>query len=210
MTGKPEVPLVMEARKKPMTVGLLTGGSDKPYALGLASALSREHIRVTFHGSDELDCADIRAVPGLTFLNSRGDQSEDAAAPTKVLRVLRYYARLIRYAASDDARVLHILWNNKFEHFDRTALMLYYRLAGKRIVLTAHNINVAARDRRDSWLNRLSLRIQYHLCHHVFVHTDAMKSQLLSEFGIPAHRATVIPFGINDTIPKTSLTREQA
>ena len=106
--------------------------------------------------------------------------------------------------------ILHILWNNKFELFDRTLLMAYYRLVGKRVVLTAHNVNAAARNGRDSWLNRLSLRIQYRLCHHVFVHTDAMKRQLVAEFAVPADRVTVIPFGINDTIPKTGMTQAAA
>ena len=52
-----------------------------------------------------------------------------------------YYAKLIRYAATAEPRIFHILWNNKFEYFDRTLLMLYYRLLGKKIVLTAHNVN---------------------------------------------------------------------
>ena len=38
----------------PISVALLTGGSDKPYALGLASALSSQGIHVDFVGSDEL------------------------------------------------------------------------------------------------------------------------------------------------------------
>jgi D-inositol-3-phosphate glycosyltransferase len=83
--------------------------------------------------------------------------------------------------------------------------MVYYRLVGKRIVLTAHNVNTEARNNRDSWFNRLSLRIQYRLCHHVFVHTEIMKQQLVRQFGLPGDRITVIPFGINDTIPKTDM-----
>ena len=45
--------------------------------------------------------------------------------------MLLYYARLIRYAATAKPKIFHILWNNKFESFDRTLLMLYYRLLGK-------------------------------------------------------------------------------
>ena len=59
---------------------------------------------------------------------------------------LRYYARLIRYAATAEPTVLHILWHNKIEAFDRTVLMLYYRLLGKRLVFTAHNVNAGRRD----------------------------------------------------------------
>ena len=192
------------------SVALLTGGSDKPYALGMAGALAAVGIRVTFMGSDELDCPEVHAIPGLTFVNARGNQREDAPCLTKVLRVAAYYARLLRYAATRDVSILHILWNNKFELLDRTALMLYYRLVGKRLVLTAHNVNAAARDRKDSWLNRASLRVHYRLCDHIFVHTAAMKRQLRDDFGVADHLVTVIPFGINDTIPKTPLTGDDA
>jgi D-inositol-3-phosphate glycosyltransferase len=192
------------------SVSLLTGGSDKPYAIGLASALASEGIAVDFVGSDELDCPEVRQIPQLTFLNLRGDQRENAPMIAKVRRLLGYYARLLRYAATAQPPILHILWNNKFELFDRTLLMAYYRLAGKRVVMTAHNVNMAARNGTDTPLNRASLRIQYRLCDHIFVHTDAMKRQMVSDFGVSADRVTVIPFGINDTIPKSDLTVEAA
>src|ERR1051326_4784347 len=99
-------------------VGLLTGGSDKPYALGLAAGLTAQKLRVDFVGSDELDCAQIRELPGLKFLNLRGDQRNNVALIPKMIRIARYYARLLRYAASATAPVLHILWNNRFEWLD--------------------------------------------------------------------------------------------
>ena len=95
-----------------------------------------------------------------------------------------YYAKLIRYAATAKPRIFHILWNNKFEFFDRTLLMLYYRLLGKRIVLTLHNVNAGRRDSKDTRLNRLTLRIQYRLADHIFVHTEKMKLELIEEFGV--------------------------
>lgn len=192
------------------TIALLTGGSDKPYALGLASALAARGVGIDFIGSDELNCPDVHAIPGLRFLNLRGDQRDEATFQVKAGRIVMYYARLLSYVAGARAPILHILWNNRFELFDRTLLMAYYRLVGKRVVLTAHNVNIAARDGRDRWLNRWSLRIQYRLCHHIFVHTTAMKAQLVAEFAVPADRVTVIPFGINDTIPRTGMTRAAA
>jgi glycosyltransferase involved in cell wall biosynthesis len=194
----------------PLSVGLLTGGSDKPYALGLASALAAQGVAIDFVGSDELDCPQVRAIQGLRFLNLRGDQSEHVGFARKASRILAYYGRLLRFAATSNARVLHILWNNKFEVLDRTALMAYYRLVGKRIVLTAHNVNTAARDGRDTWLNNLSLRVQYRLAHHVFVHTERMKRELVADFGVPEDKASVIPFGINNTIPTSDLTAAEA
>jgi glycosyltransferase involved in cell wall biosynthesis len=184
---------------------LLTGGDDRPYALGMACALAGQGISVDFIGSDKLDAPELHRTPLITFLNLRGDQSEDAPLHRKVVRIVAYYARLAKYAARSQARIFHILWNNRFEHFDRTLLTLYYRLFGKRIILTAHNVNMRKRDGRDNWFNRLSLGIQYRLCHHILVHTAAMKDELVADFRIAPQRVSVIPFGINNTSPITAL-----
>src|SRR5258708_6465854 len=85
--------------------------------------------------------------------------------------------------------------------FDRTLLLLYYKLLGKKLVFTAHNVNIRKRDCTDTWLNRLSLRIQYQLSDHIFVHTNRMKEELASDFAVTADKVSVIPFGINNTVP---------
>ena len=187
-------------------ISLLTGGSDKPYALGLVTALTTERVLIDFVGSDDLDLPDLRNNLLVNFLNLRGDQNPGANLARKVARILTYYWRLIRYAATAKPKVFHILWNNKFELFDRTLLMLYYKLLGKELVLTAHNVNIRKRDCTDTWLNRFSLRVQYQLVDHIFVHTERMKRELLSDFGIQERKVSVIPFGINNTVPNTQLT----
>jgi len=186
-------------------VALLTGGGDKPYAIGMGGALTSEGICVDFVGSDELSVPELLGNPRIHFLNLRGDQRPEVPRMEKVLRVLKYYAKLIGYATTAKPKLFHLLWNNKFEFFDRTFLMLYYRLLGKRIIFTAHNVNAGKRDLNDSWLNRFSLKIQYELSHHIFVHTGAMKHELVADFRIPQEKVSVIPFGINNTVPNTSL-----
>lgn len=193
-----------------MRIALLTGGSDKPYVIGLTEQLLSKGVCIDLIGSDELDCPELRGRPCVNFFNLRGDQRSDAGLLTKVSRILKYYTRLIGYAATAKPKVFHILWNNKFEALDRTLLMLYYRLLGKRVLLTAHNVNTAKRDARDTFVNRTTLWIQYHLAHHVFVHTEKMKRELMQEFGVRDSGASVIPFGINDTAPKTDLSPSEA
>src|SRR5882724_3159660 len=173
-------------------------------------ALVARGVTVDFIGSDDLDIPELRVSSKVNFLNLRGSQHDDASLPRKVSRILIYYARLIRYASFGAPKVFHILWNNKFEHFDRTLLMLYYKLLGKKVVLTAHNVNARRRDSNDSALNRLTLRVQYRLADHIFVHTDAMKKELLEDFGVREATISVIPFGINNAGPNTELTAEQA
>jgi D-inositol-3-phosphate glycosyltransferase len=191
-------------------VTLLTGGGDRPYVFGLATSIISKGIALDVIGSDELDCPQFRENSRVNFLNLRGDQQPDSGISTKILRVLKYYLRLVCYAAKAKPRIFHILWNNKFESFDRTVLMLYYKLLGKHVVLTVHNVNAGKRDSKDTFLNRVTLRIQYRLSDHLFVHTEDMKAELAEKFGVQRDRVTVIPFGINNAVPNTHLSSIEA
>lgn len=191
-------------------VSLLTGGADKPYAFGLATALILHGAALDLIGNDDLDCPEFRGKLGVNFLNLRGDQRPDASFVRKVARVVLYYAKLIRYAARANPGVFHILWNNKFQSFDRTLLMFYYKWLGKRIVLTVHNVNSGRRDSNDTLLNRLTLKTQYRLADYIFVHTERMKDELIGDFQVLERRISIIPFGINNAVPNTLLTPAEA
>src|SRR5580700_123006 len=193
-----------------IAIGLLTGCQDRPYAFGLAMALTKKGIGVDVIGSDDIDSPELHVTPNLRFLNFRGNQHERTNFAEKVWKLAVYYARLVRYAAGSNPRILHILWNNKIELLDRTLLMAYYKLCGKKIAFTAHNVNQARRDAKDSLLNRITLRIQYRLCDHIFVHTKKMKDELCQDFGVPEKAVTVIRHPVNDAFPDTDLTPSQA
>ncbi len=190
--------------------GLLTGGQDRHYAFGLATALVLQGVSLDVVGSDEIDSPELHFNSKINFLNLRGEQKRDVTLAQKMSRVLIYYASLIRYAATARPKILHILWNNKFEFVDRTLLMLYYRILGKKVVVTAHNVNAARRDLTDTVANRLTLRAQYRLADHIFVHTTKMKSELVNDFGVRDGAITVIPYGINNAVPSTDLSPRKA
>jgi D-inositol-3-phosphate glycosyltransferase len=209
--SQPGLPHLTGSNTAPeIAVTLLTGGGDRPYAFGLATELISKRAALDVIGSDDLDCPEFHGQPGVNFLNLRGNQRPDASFVSKVCRVSMYYARLICYAATAKPGIFHILWNNKFEAFDRTLLMLYYRALGKRVVLTVHNVNAGRRDTKDTVFNRLTLRVQYRLADHIFIHTEQMKRELVQEFGVQGTRVTVIPFGINNAVPNTHLTPREA
>jgi glycosyltransferase involved in cell wall biosynthesis len=191
-------------------VSVLTAGRDRHYSLGLASALIGANVKFDFIGSDELESEELSQSARVNFLNLRGDQSIKAGLLQKASRVLIYYFRLLKHATQTRAKVFHILWNNKFELFDRTLLMGFYKLLEKKIALTAHNVNAGKRDGHDSLLNRASLRFQYRLCERIFVHTNKMKEELISDFGVPQSKIVLIPFGLNNAVPVTTLSREAA
>ena len=193
----------------PIGVTLLTGGQDPHYALGLARALMSQGVALDVIGGDESDQPILKESSRTQFFNLHGSQS-GGSRTARIGRILAFYVRLLRYTLSARPRVFHILWNNKLQLVDRTLLMAFYRLLGKKVVLTAHNVNAGKRDGSDSWLNRLTLRLQYGLTSNIFVHTKKMKDELVNEFGVVADKVIIIPYGVNDVIPFTSLTPEEA
>lgn len=186
-------------------VTLLTGGFDRPYAYGLSMALAKHGIAVDVIGSDGLDGPEMRSTPGVNFHLFQSMPRPGWPLWRKLASVAAYYLRLARHLAVSPTRIVHVLWNNKLVYLDRTVMMAALRLAGKRSVLTAHNVNTKKRDGRDSWLNRLTLRCQYWLADGVFVHTESAARELRAEFGVPAERTHVIPFGINNSLPPKGL-----
>ena len=198
------------ARPPVSGVSLLTGGADKPYAFGMARALTSKGVSVDFVGSQNVDCPELHSISNLRFLNFQSDQREDAPVACKAIRLAILYGRLLRYAAVAKPRIFHILWNNKLQIVDRTLLMMYYKLWGRKIAFTAHNVNAGERDQNDSLINRLTLKVQYRLADHVFVHTRQMKADLIKDFGVPDRAVTVVPFGVNNCAPRTDLTPRDA
>jgi D-inositol-3-phosphate glycosyltransferase len=192
-----------------LRVSLLTGGQDPHYAWGLAMALVASGVQLEVVGSDLIDSTQMRATPHLRFLNLYGSKGQ-ASIAKKAARVLHSYLRLMGYAAMAKPTILHILWNNRFELFDRTLLMLLYKALGKKVVMTAHNVNAGRRDSKNSLLNRLTLKTQYGLADHIFVHTEKMKNELVDRFHVRKTAVTIIPYGINDAVPDTALTISQA
>lgn len=210
LSEKPELTGAVRATQYPgLRVALLTGGGDRHYAFGMATALTAQGLHVDFIGGDEVDSRDLHTDSLLTFWNLRVSGA-GVTLLQKIARVLSYYSKLIRYANNSRAQVFHILWNNKFEGFDRTLLMLYYRALGKKVVLTAHNVNAGVRDGDDSWWNRFTLKLQYRLSDQVFVHTEKMRADLQAQFGLPLSAITTIPYGINNAIPTTGLSSAEA
>lgn len=193
-----------------MKISVLTGGKDPHYVLGLLSGLITKGIIVDLIGSDEMNTFDIVRNENVNFYNFRKGEKRNASTKEKIFRVLKYYIALIRYAANTDSKLFHIQWLNKFTYFDRTFLNLYYKILGKKLIFTAHNVNDRERDGKDTLLNKLTLKFMYQIVDQIIVHTEKMKAQLIDGFNIIENKITVIPFGINNIVPESELTGIQA
>lgn len=189
-----------------VSAGLLTGCQDRPYVFGLATALAEKCVNLDVLGDDSIDSLEMHRTVGLNFLNLMPGRKLNAGSAARIAQLLRYYVRLLWYAATGEPKIFHILWNNRLEYFDRTLLTLYFKALSKKVVITAHNVNQARRDSKDSRLNRLTLRMQYRLVDHIFVHTKKMKAELIEDFGVGGRKVTVIRHPINNAFPDTDLT----
>jgi D-inositol-3-phosphate glycosyltransferase len=200
----------MKQRISPSMVALLTGGVDRHYACALGKAIASSGMALDLVGNTEMNSSELGGFGNVRLLELYATQRPGQGVLRKLLSYIGTYVRLIWYAASSSPRILHILWGYKIPFFDRTLLLLYYKFLGKKIVFTAHNVNRAERDGVDSFLNRLTLRIQYRLVDHIFVHTKSMKDQLARSFGICQDKVTVIPFGAGGMVPNSCLTFAEA
>jgi D-inositol-3-phosphate glycosyltransferase len=183
---------------------------DPHYQLDLLTGLVSTGLEVDFIGSDAMKDAPILLNSNVHFYNLRGSQDSQAPIQAKIFRILKYYCQLIGYALKTDSRIFHIQWENKFIYFDRIILNIFYKMLGKKLVFTIHNVNAGVRDANDTLLNRLSLKFKYMIADHIIVHTEKMKLQMICDFNIDEKKISVIPHGINAVIPQTNLTSAQA
>jgi glycosyltransferase involved in cell wall biosynthesis len=154
--------------------------------------------------------SDVVKTENFDFYDFVGNQDRVASFREKALRILRYYTQLMFYTARTEAKLFHILWFRKFPYIESTLLNLYFRMFGKKIVFTAHNVDGRARDGETPLINRLSLRFLYHIVDHILVHTPKMKRELIADFGIAEDKVTVVPYGTNDIVPDVSIARLEA
>ena len=193
-----------------MKVSLLNAPDFKSYSLSMLQALALKGVRIDLIGNADIGTAKVVGDKNVNYLNLRGDENPAASTIRKLNRILKYYFRLVIYAATTDSSLFHMQAHNKIWLLDRTILNIYYKILGKKLVFTAHNIDARQRDGGNTLLNRISLKILYHLMDHIFVHTEKMKAQLLHDFKINDAKITIIPHGILDTVPITNLTRSEA
>lgn len=193
-----------------MRVSLLTAGKDQHYALGILGSLIDRGIQVDFVANDEMSREPVARHSLVRYLNLRGDQDATAHYLVKAKRLIRYYWQLVRYAIHAESDIFHILWFNRFEWLDNTILILLYKALGKKIAYTAHNVSTAIRDGRSSIYSEWSLRFLYSHVEHIFVHTNQIKAELMRRFDLPSKKVTVVPFPVNNIIPRSALSKSAA
>jgi D-inositol-3-phosphate glycosyltransferase len=193
-----------------MRISILNAGQQTDYLYGLVSGLVEiPTLEIEVIDSDS-SVGMFEAFHHVSLFNLRGDNISPQSMFTKMWRIGRYYIRLLYYAASTRSDIFHIQWENSIALFDRTLLNLYYKLLGKKLVFTAHNVYREARDSTATPLRWFSLKVMYHLVDRIIVHTPKMKEELCSLFHVSPEKVIIIPHGINNRVQKKGITQEDA
>ena len=180
---EPSAPSAAKCRPA-LSAALLTGGQDPHYAVGLATALMNQNVTLDVIGNDELDVAAFHGSPRARFLNLHGSQAS-ASRATRIGRIAAFYMRLLRYTLAAKPKVFHIFSGITTARISTERFHVFCRLLGKNSGSALLTMSMPEReDGTDSWLNRLTLRRQYGLAKHIFVHTKKMKDELVDDFAV--------------------------
>jgi glycosyltransferase involved in cell wall biosynthesis len=193
-----------------MRAAILNAGGQTDYLYGLVSGLAAiETLTVDVVDADD-SIGLFDQFPSVTFHNLRRGQRPTDPLLRKALGIILYYARLKWFALTTKAKVLHIQWENSFVVLDRTVLIFFYKLLGKKVVWTAHNIYKEERDGYASPVRFWSLKVLYRTVDRIIVHTQGMKQELCRRFSVDPAKVHVIPHGVNNRVAVTGLSREEA
>lgn len=192
-------------------ITIICAGGETHYLYGLINGLAKINDLFIDVIDSYKSAGLFDNLPNVRHFNLRRDQNPNVGIIKKIIRVYLYYIRLIVYAARTNTNLFHIQWLNKFYFFDRTFLLIYYKLLGKKIVYTAHNVDDYGRPgQKSSKLNKWSLKFFYKYVDHIIVHTKDSKIKVAKQFNIPLEKISIIPHGINNKFPLSNISMFEA
>lgn len=170
---------------------LISHGFQINYERGFCNGLASQGWRPTLISSDRTDSAHLHTE--VRCLNFRGSQEENRPAWQKALNLLRYHFKTLAWMAWRRPAVVHVI--GLLDPIITCGLLhgLWYRLWSRRYVLTVHDL--LPHDRHTPTMHRWHAWA-YALPHHLVVHTDRMKVELMERFQVPGDKITVMEHGI--------------
>lgn len=192
-------------------ITLINASGNTDYLFGLVSGLNKlNKLSIELIDSDRSKGL-FNNYKNIININLRGDYNPNVFFINKLIRVIKYYIKLINYSLKTESSVFHIQWLNKFYFIDRTILLIYYKILGKKVLFTAHNVDDYGRiGQKSTLLNRMSLKFFYKYVNHIICHTIKSKNNLVNVFNISKEKISVIPMGINNKIQISGLNKLSA
>lgn len=178
-------------------------GND--YSMCLGQGLSNNEVKVELVTVSEREAPFEIPFPLRKWAPSKKDTGSRIKKLGGYVHYLFRLFRHLRKRSSETDTVAH------FQFFRRERLesfyLLFLRLAGIRLVYTAHNILPHESSRIDRFLKY----IVYKSSHGIIVHSDFIKRALLDAFRLAPEKVHVVPHGNFDHyLPESPLSRKDA
>lgn len=182
----------------------VVAGNNPDYVFSFVQALARFDVGVELIGAETYESF---VYPrSVTFLNLRGSQDWRAPVVAKVARTGRFYLACLFHLWQSDARLVHIQ-SFRFKFIEGVMLVFLYRLLGKKVVYTAHNVQEKS---QGSPFDHLLFKLIYRNVDHIICHTERIKEGIISRFAIRHSKVSVIQRGLNDSVTVSSLSGPEA
>ncbi|MBX7256427.1 MAG: glycosyltransferase family 4 protein [Candidatus Hydrogenedentes bacterium] len=181
---------------------VLGSGFQAHYVREVADAYARLGLPVEVIGGNMH--AHLQFAPGVRFCNLRGNDKLEKSPVSEIKKLANYYVRLMRHVRQSKSSGIYDVSIGR--PILRCMLMYSaFRLMGKRIVYTAHNVLPHDRDTR---LNRIIFWAIYRIfANAIVVHGQSIKDRIVSEFNVDARKVTVIPHGTYHPCDDTTISK---
>lgn len=183
-------------------------GFEPNYTLGFIKGLAVHGVKFIVISSDT-DQQRISQL-GIPNINLRGSQTRERSVIKKAITLLRYYVTLIRYLLKNRKKIIHFtgIFRNALVLLEGWPLCWFFHVCSVRFIYTVHNVLPHGKEKSTfyQWLYKGIYRFP-----DIFlVHTRLAKNQLIEQFCVPESKIIVISIGLNEEIPISSLTKEEA
>ena len=183
---------------KQNSVAIIANGFNPEYIIGFTNGLAKNGVRAEVLGSDIYNPNQFDT--SVKFFNIRGSHADNVHKLKKIKRILIYYKNLLRYLIDTNINIFHIKWL-RFDFIDGLFFNILFKMCGKKLIYTAHNI--MPHDKAN-FLKKLNFLFIYHLVDIIVVHTKYIRFDLINIFKIKPNKIIVLEHGLNP-IPKSNL-----
>ncbi|MDZ4861051.1 MAG: glycosyltransferase family 4 protein [Candidatus Hydrogenedentes bacterium] len=184
---------------------ILASGFQPDYVREIANAHARLGSTVHVVGGDMHEQQTYH--PNVSLLNLRGRDERENSTLREIAKLAGYLSRLVRTVCTSDAP---IVYDVSIGRPLLRCLLMYplFRLAGKRIVYTAHN--VLPHD-ADTFANRMVYWFIYRLlADSIVVHGQSLKERLITEFNVQPERVHTVAHGTYHPRDTEAITKATA
>ena len=163
------------------------------YTVGFTNAVTCGDASITLITSDRLPSTLFD--PRVKCLNLIGNNDPRRSITRKVRDYIAYHVKLLMHIFMSRPDTIHVIGVFKYPILLGIFENLLLRLATRCLILTVHNI--LPHD-KYSKLNARVHQMIYRIPHLLIVHTERMKRELVSSYGIAPERIIVMQHGANE------------